>query len=28
LGADYLPMPHVQAQRMAQSMDRLRSVTS
>jgi len=25
LGAGYLPMPHVQAQRMAQSMDRLRT---
>ena len=28
LGASYLPMPHVQAQRMAQSMDRLRTATS
>ena len=27
LGAGYLPMPHVQAQRMAQSMDRLRTAT-
>lgn len=27
LGAGYLPMPHVQAQRMAQSMERLRTAT-
>ncbi len=27
LGASYLPMPHVQAQRMAQSMDRLRTAS-